>query len=117
MIRPVERERVFGLIAATASLIGTVATPITLGLARSLKGQKRFVAAQEAYNRIVRRGKRAGDSAAFEKAVDDAVAEKDEIAKLIGSLTINVKGAEKPSVTLDGARFAVGDVHAPKASR
>jgi hypothetical protein len=76
---------------------------ITLGLARSLKGQKRFVAAQEAYNRIVRRGKRAGDSPAFEKAVDDAAAEKDEIAKLIGSLTINVKGAEKPTVTLDGA--------------
>jgi hypothetical protein len=76
---------------------------ITLGLARSLKGQKRYVAAQEAYNRIVRRGKRAGDSAAFEKSVDDAIAEKDEIAKLIGSLTINVKGAEKPSVTLDGA--------------
>jgi hypothetical protein len=76
---------------------------ITLGLARSLKGQKRYVAAQEAYNRIVRRGKRPGDSAAFEKAVDDAVAEKDEIAKLIGSLTINVKGADKPVVTLDGA--------------
>lgn len=76
---------------------------ITLGLARSLKGQKRFVAAQEAYNRIVRRGKRPGDSAAFEKAIDDAIAEKEEIAKLIGSLTINVKGAEKPLVTLDGA--------------
>ena len=76
---------------------------ITLGLARSLKGQKRFVAAQEAYNRIVRRGKRAGDSPAFEKAIDDAIAEKDEIAKLIGSLTITVKGADKPTVTLDGA--------------
>ena len=30
--RPAERERVFGLIAATASLIGTVVTPVTLGL-------------------------------------------------------------------------------------
>lgn len=78
------------------------APTITLGLARALRGQKRFVAAQEAYNRIVRRGKRAGDSPAYEKAVDDATTEKDEIAKLIGSLTINVKGAEKPSVTLDG---------------
>ncbi len=75
---------------------------ITLGLARSLRGQKRFVAAQEAYNRIVRRGKRTGDSPAYEKAVDDATTEKDEISKLIGSLTINVKGAEKPTVTLDG---------------
>jgi nitrate/nitrite transporter NarK len=30
--RPAERERVFGLIAATASLIGTVVTPVTFGL-------------------------------------------------------------------------------------
>lgn len=30
--RPAERERVYGLIAATASLIGTVVTPVTLGL-------------------------------------------------------------------------------------
>ena len=30
--RPAERERLFGLIAATASLIGTVVTPVTLGL-------------------------------------------------------------------------------------
>lgn len=75
---------------------------ITLNLARALKGQNRFVAAQEAYNRVIRRGKRAGDPAAFEKAVDDATSEKDDIAKLIGSLTINVKGAEKPTVTLDG---------------
>jgi MFS family permease len=29
---PAERERVYGLIAATASLIGTVITPVTLGL-------------------------------------------------------------------------------------
>jgi MFS family permease len=29
---PAERERVYGLIAATASLIGTVLTPVTLGL-------------------------------------------------------------------------------------
>ena len=78
------------------------APTITLGLARALRGQKRFVAAQEAYNRIVRRGKRTGDSPAYEKAIDDAAAEKDEIAKLIGSLTINVKGADKPTVTLDG---------------
>lgn len=75
---------------------------ITANLARALKGQKRYVAAQEAYNRVIRRGKRAGDSAAFEKAIDDASTEKDEIAKLIGSLTITVKGADKPSVSLDG---------------
>lgn len=30
--RPADRERVYGLIAATASLIGTVLTPVTLGL-------------------------------------------------------------------------------------
>ena len=75
---------------------------ITANLARALKGQKRYVAAQEAYNRVIRRGKRAGDSAAFEKAIDDASTEKDEISKLIGTLTITVKGADKPTVSLDG---------------
>lgn len=75
---------------------------ITANLARALKGQKRYVAAQEAYNRVIRRGKRAGDSAAFEKAIDDASTEKDEISKLIGTLTITVKGADKPVVSLDG---------------
>jgi hypothetical protein len=69
------------------------APTLALGYARSLRGQKKYVLAQEAYNRIAREGVSPGAPPAFAQAVEDAKREVQEIAPKIGGLTITVKAA------------------------
>jgi hypothetical protein len=78
------------------------APTLLLGLARAEAGLGKLVAAQEALNRVVREGSPAGSPPAFAKAVSDAKADLDGIERRIPTLTIQVKGSDKPVVTLDG---------------
>ena len=82
------------------------APTLALGYARALRGQKKFILAQEAYNRIAREGVSPGAPPAFAQAVEDAKREVQEIAPKIGSVTITVKAAgggdvPNPKVTID----------------
>ncbi len=69
------------------------APTLTLGLARALAGEGRYVEAQEAYNRIVREGVAPSAPDAFKKAVDDAKKEVDGVSAKIGSVVITVTAA------------------------
>ena len=82
------------------------APTLALGYARALRGQKKYILAQEAYNRVAREGVSPGAPPAFAQAVEDAKREVQEIAPKIGGVTITVKatgGGDVPSpkVTID----------------
>ncbi len=79
----------------------TVPPTLLLGLARADAAAGRFVASQEAYNRLVRQGAPAGAPPIFAQAVESAKREIDGAAAHIGSVVINVTGCEKPQVMLD----------------
>jgi hypothetical protein len=79
------------------------APTLALGLARSYAGGGKFVAAQEAYNRVVREGTPVGAPEVFKRAVQEATAELAQIAPKIAAVTITVTGADAPKVTLDDA--------------
>ncbi|MFO0673262.1 MAG: hypothetical protein U0235_27205 [Polyangiaceae bacterium] len=81
------------------------APTLALGLARAYAANAKFVEAQETYNRIIREGAPAGSPPAFQNAVDAAKAEVASVAGKIGSVVINVSGAESPKVTLDDQPF------------
>jgi hypothetical protein len=81
------------------------APTLVLGLARAQVGLHHYVAAQEAYNRILRDGAPAGAPPAFKKAVDDAKHELSSIEGRVAWVTISVSGPSAPKVTLDGANF------------
>jgi hypothetical protein len=76
---------------------------LALGLARAYAGQKKYVQAQEAYNRIVREGVPPGAPPAVAKAVEDAKKEAEQIAPKIGGVTITVTPPDAPGlkVTFD----------------
>lgn len=83
------------------------APTLLLGLARALAGEGRYVEASETYKRIVREGVAPGGPAAFQKAVDAAGQEVQDISPKIGAVTITVKGADGApvpgvTVTFDG---------------
>jgi hypothetical protein len=83
------------------------APTLLLGLARSLAGEGRFVEASETYKRIVREGVAPGAPPAFQKAVDAAGQEVNDITPKLGAVTITVKGADGTpvpglTVTFDG---------------
>lgn len=81
------------------------APTLALGLARAYAANAKFVEAQETYNRIIREGAPAGAPAAFQNAVDAAKAEVSSVVGKIGSVVINVSGADAPKVTLDDQPF------------
>lgn len=81
------------------------APTLALGLARAYAGGGKFVAAQETYNRIIREGAPAGSPPAFAKAVEEAKAEVGAVSSKIGSVVVNVTGADSPKVTLDDQPF------------
>lgn len=78
------------------------APTLVLGIARSQVGLRHFVAAQEAYTRVIRDGAPASAPPAFKKAVDEAKKELDAIASRVAWVTITVTGPDKPVVKLDG---------------
>lgn len=76
---------------------------LILGYARGAAANKHFIAAEEAYNRMIRAGLPPGAPAPFVKALEDAKKEIDAVTPHIARVTINVTGCDSPSVTLDGA--------------
>jgi hypothetical protein len=84
------------------------APTLALGLARALAGEGKFVEAQETYKRIVREGVAPGAPAVFQKAVEEAGKEVQDVSPHIGGVTITVKAAGGGAVagvqvTMDGA--------------
>jgi hypothetical protein len=86
------------------------APTLLLGLARALAGQRKFVEAQEAYQRIIREGLAPGAPEAFKNAIESAKSELGSVSPLLGGVTITVTapgippGGEVPNekVTIDG---------------
>jgi len=76
---------------------------LLLGYARGAAKNNHFIAADEAYNRIIRAGLPPGAPAPFVKALEDAKREVDAMSAHIAHVTINVTGCPNPTVTLDGA--------------
>lgn len=79
------------------------APTLLLGLAEAQLGLGKLVSAQETLTRIVREGVAPGAPPAFAKAVSDAKKELEALAPRVPTLTIQVKGASSPAVTIDGA--------------
>jgi hypothetical protein len=76
---------------------------LLLGYARGAAGSHHYIAAEEAYNRMIRAGLPPGAPAPFVKALEDAKKEIESVSPHIARVTINVTGCDNPSVTLDGA--------------
>jgi len=76
---------------------------LLLGYARGAAKNNHFIAAEEAYNRIIRAGLPPGAPAPFVRALEDAKKEIDGVVPRIARVTITVAGCDNPSVTLDGA--------------
>jgi hypothetical protein len=76
---------------------------LILGYARGAAQNKHFIAAEEAYNRMIRAGLPPGAPAPFVKALEDAKREIDNVTPHIARVTISVTGCDAPTVTLDGA--------------
>jgi len=79
------------------------APTLLIGVARALAGLGRLIEAQEVYSRILREGVPAGSPDAFTLAYEEARKEIEALMPRIPSVTIVVKGAESPAVTIDGA--------------
>ncbi|CAN5791000.1 hypothetical protein BH09MYX1_BH09MYX1_47030 [soil metagenome] len=76
---------------------------LLLGFARGAAGNGHIIAAQEAYNRLIRTGNPPGAPAVFVAAVDDAKKEIDLVSARVGKVRITVSGCDSPKVTLDDA--------------
>jgi hypothetical protein len=66
------------------------APTLLLGLARALAGERKFVEAQETYQRIIREGVAPGAPEAFRQAIESAKTEVTSVAPFIGRVTITV---------------------------
>lgn len=78
------------------------APTLVLGLARARAGLGKLVAAQEAYERVLREGAPPGSPAPFVLAVDDSRRESAALSARIPTVVIDVVGPREPEVLLDG---------------
>lgn len=79
------------------------APTLTLGLARACAAQKKYVAAQEAYRKVVRDVDGwPNPNAAFTAAAADAKKEVETVAPKVAGVTIKVVGTDTAKVTIDG---------------
>ncbi len=79
------------------------APTLMIGLARALAAQGKLVAADEAYQRIIRDGVAPGAPAVFAKALKEARKEAQDIEPRLGGMTIRVRGTggeDVPGVTV-----------------
>ena len=89
-----------------AAKLYPVAPTLTLGLARTQAKLGKFVAAQEAYNKIIREWTDKPNAApAFKDALEAAKAEVSAVSAKLASVVITIEGTPPPGVqiTLDGA--------------
>jgi hypothetical protein len=79
------------------------APTLMIGLARALAAQGKLVAAQEAYQRIIRDGVPPGAPAVFSKALKEAKKEVQDVEPRLGGMTISVRatgGGDVAGVTV-----------------
>ncbi len=81
------------------------APTLLLGLARAQVGLRKFVEAQENYQRIIREGVAPGAPAAFVKALGDAQREIKTIAPKLAWVTVTLKDPQASVVTIDGVEL------------
>jgi len=81
------------------------APTLLLGLARAQVGLRKFVEAQENYQRIVREGVAPGAPPSFAKALADAQRELKAIAPKLAWVTISLKEPATSTVTVDGVEL------------
>lgn len=79
-----------------------------LGVARAQAGLGHLVAAQEAYNRLVREELPPNPSEAFVNALADGKKELAALTPRIPTVVIEVRGPSEPEVTLDGELVSSG---------
>lgn len=88
-----------------AAKLYPLAPTLTLGLARTQAKLGKFVAAQEAYNKIVREwSDKPNASPAFKDALEAAKAEVGAVSAKLASVVISIEGTPPPGVqvTIDG---------------
>lgn len=86
-----------------AARLYSQAPTLTLGLARTQAKLKKYVAAQESYNKIIREwGNNASPPPAFKDAVEAAKAEVGAMSAKVGTVVVTVEGPPSPVVTIDG---------------
>lgn len=82
------------------------APTLLLGVARAKVGLGRLVEAEETYQRILRERLEPDGPAPFVKALEDARVEAAALAPRLAWVTIDVRGARAPSVSVDGEPVA-----------
>jgi hypothetical protein len=83
------------------------APTVLLGLARARVGLGKLLSAQEIYNRLIREPLAPGASETFVRAVDEGRRELAALEPRIPALIVQVRGADRAKVTLDGAELPV----------
>ena len=91
------------------------APTLLLGLARARAHLGKYVEAWEDYHRILVEPLPANASAALKKALDDARAEITTVEGKRGYAVLEVKGAQSPTVTLDGTSIAAAALGTERA--
>jgi hypothetical protein len=81
-----------------------------LGLARAHVGLRHLVAAQEAYNKLIREPLAPNAPEIFVKAVEDANKELAALTPRIPFVLIQVKASREPEVTIDGEKISSGAI-------
>jgi len=81
------------------------APTLLLGLGRAQVGMRKFVEAQESYQRIVREGIAPGAPPAFARALQDAQRELKAIAPKLAWVTATLKEPATGTVTVDGVEL------------
>jgi hypothetical protein len=93
------------------------APTLLLGLARAQAGMRKFVHAQETYQRIIREGVAPGAPEAFKAAIESAKQEVGSILPFIGGVTIEVTAAGvAPGTDLPNLKVTVDEVPINAAS-
>ena len=91
------------------------APTLLVGLARAYVGLRKYVEAQETYNRVIREPLASDASDAFKKAVDDANKEVVGLDEKIAWVTFTVAGPDEPTVTLDGEPLSAASLGVKRA--
>ncbi len=91
------------------------APTLALRIARAQVGLGLLVEAHETYQHILRTRLAPGSPAVFEQAVDEARKEDAELATRLGWITIEVRGPQSFTVTIDGSRVPDAEIGVRRA--
>ena len=88
---------------------------LLIGLARAHVGQGHFVAAYEAYDRLITAGVPAGSPPVFAKALADAKKEIDIVGAQVGWAQVHVTGCENARTFVDGVEIPASAIEKKRA--